>query len=639
MIYIQRYIYLTVFLFLPSFAPAFSQADPDSLIANLDKASGKKKLDLYIEVTKILSNTLPAKGEALGNEGLILADKLNDKISKVKLLSNIALCQRVMGKYQTALQNYLDALDTGNEVGDETLIAEIKNSIGNVYNYIGNLDKAIEYYRSALSIRIKLKDSLGIARSYNNIGNVYKVKMVNDTALEYLEKSLLLKQKLGDRNDMVASLKNLGSVYMNLGQYETALNYYESAANIELSVGNSAGFAHTQLLSGEVYVKTKELSKAMLNLSSSLNFFQRTNTPHYVMRCYQLLAEVYKLEKDFEKACLYSELYSNIRDSVYTYDLNRQILEMDAIYENHAKEQEIKKLELNEQLMLRNVFIGISVFILFVTIMLIFRYKEKAGLAKEMARTNMDLKLANEKAELANKLKSDFLTQMSHEIRTPINTILNYTSLLKNEFEDKLPEELEGCFDSINTGSTRLIRTIDLILNMSDIESGTYKSHFAKLNLLTQILNPLYLEFSSKAKNKNLELSLSCELNDTEIVADEYSVTQLFVNLLDNAIKYTEKGSVQININEENGNRVVEIIDTGIGISEEYFPYLFTKFSQEEQGYTRRFEGTGLGLSLVKKYCEINNSEIKVDSQKGIGTKFSIIFSNENIPVKRTTKG
>ena len=119
--------------------------------------------------------------------------------------------------------------------------------------------------------------------------------------------------------------------------------------------------------------------------------------------------------------------------------------------------------------------------------------------------------------------------------------------------------------------------------------------------------------------NKNKNNSIKC---------DEYSIHQIFSNLIDNAVKYTASGSVIIELRKDKDNKIeVEVKDTGIGISEDYLQNLFLPFSQEEQGYTRKFDGNGLGLALVKKYCELNNIGISVSSKKGTGTSFTLIFN------------
>ena len=246
---------------------------------------------------------------------------------------------------------------------------------------------------------------------------------------------------------------------------------------------------------------------------------------------------------------------------------------------------------------------------------------------RELEEKDKALLISKEKAEHADRLKSEFLAQMSHEIRTPINTILNYTSLLEAEFCQKVDPETETSFTSINKASNRLIRTIDLILNLSAIESGSYEPKFEKILLITDVINPLLKEFDQSAKAKNLSLKL-CDTFDEEIeiTADRYTITQAIANLIDNAIKYTDEGGIEVRVIEENSICKIIISDTGIGISENYIPKLFDKFTQESEGYTRKYEGSGLGLTLVKKYCEVNNSEISISSEKGMGTTFTILM-------------
>lgn len=233
---------------------------------------------------------------------------------------------------------------------------------------------------------------------------------------------------------------------------------------------------------------------------------------------------------------------------------------------------------------------------------------------------------AKEDAEKSDRLKSEFLAQMSHEIRTPISTMLNFVSLIKMQIESAMDEELESCFGSIDLASKRVIRTIDMILNMSEIQTGTYENKPVKLNLNSDIFENLGREFSGFALSKGLKLIIDKPDQELNIIADEYSVMQIFANLIDNAIKYTKEGSVRVKFAENKRKLTVLISDTGIGISSEYIPHLFDAFSQEEQGYTRNFEGNGLGLALVKKYCEMNNAEIGVKSTKGKGTTFKVEF-------------
>ncbi len=235
---------------------------------------------------------------------------------------------------------------------------------------------------------------------------------------------------------------------------------------------------------------------------------------------------------------------------------------------------------------------------------------------------------SKEKAEESDKLKSEFLAQMSHEIRTPLNVILSYNSFLKDELANYLDEDQKSSFISVETAGRRLIRTIDLILNMAELHAGKLEVRINDINLY-DILMELTKEFEHSAKEKNLELSCSKSCDVMPVIkSDEYIVTEVFQNLIDNAVKYTLRGKIEVNIyNNEKNNYCVAIKDTGIGIADEYMDKIFLPFSQEDTGYSRKFDGNGLGLALVKKYLDLIDAEIMVDSKKGKGSNFIVCFN------------
>jgi len=262
---------------------------------------------------------------------------------------------------------------------------------------------------------------------------------------------------------------------------------------------------------------------------------------------------------------------------------------------------------------------------------LVIANKELLFQNEEKEKRAVELTVAKERAEQSDKLKSEFLAQMSHEIRTPLNAIIGNTDFLNDSFNQKMDADTLDCFESIDLATKRIIRTIDLILNASELQTSGYKPNFVKIDLNSDILHKLYSEHQLSAKNRGLKLIYTCKQADSNITADDYSITQIFANLIDNAIKYTKTGIIEILLEEnKSGDLIVEVKDTGIGISKEFLPRMFDPFVQEEQGYTRSYEGNGLGLTLVKKYCEINNAIIEVESEKNVGTTFRVIFNGRN---------
>jgi len=265
--------------------------------------------------------------------------------------------------------------------------------------------------------------------------------------------------------------------------------------------------------------------------------------------------------------------------------------------------------------------------------------KDKNGAIKGMVGISHDITnqkqameeivLAKEKAEISDRLKSEFLAQISHEIRTPLHAILNFSSILKEEIEDNKGSiaDINKFFDGIKVSCKRITRTIDLILNMSEIQTGAYHYQPIMFNIYDKVLKVVHYNLNQNAIDAGLNFLLEKETDETIIYADEYSIYQIIYLIAENAIKFTKEGSVFIRISRNKSNQLSVIIeDTGIGISEEYLSNIFTPFLQEEHGYSRRFEGNGLGLALVKKYCDLNNINIEIKSKKGIGSTFSLTF-------------
>jgi signal transduction histidine kinase len=146
------------------------------------------------------------------------------------------------------------------------------------------------------------------------------------------------------------------------------------------------------------------------------------------------------------------------------------------------------------------------------------------------------------------------------------------------------------------------------------------------------VLRGIQIEYANIVKSKDLEFELINNFSDTNIYGDYYSISQMFINLIDNAVRFTKKGGINVMIEKDAFDRLqVSVNDTGIGISQEFMNKMFEPFTQEDQSYSRKYEGNGLGLSLVKKYCELNGATIKAESEKGKGSKFIVTFIKEKI--------
>ncbi|MHB1686704.1 MAG: ATP-binding protein [Ignavibacteriaceae bacterium] len=242
----------------------------------------------------------------------------------------------------------------------------------------------------------------------------------------------------------------------------------------------------------------------------------------------------------------------------------------------------------------------------------------------EIVLTEAEVRKARDGNKEAERLKNTFLTVLSHELRTPLNIVLGYSSIIKDSMKDRINPEDKVYLDNLYSGTERLHNSISQMLEFAQIEAGNYKLKFETIDLERVIRNCIDTN-KKMAVEKELEVKTKFYEQSIEVYADVQSLENAINNLINNAIKFTKVGFVEVetSILNERELAVCKIKDSGVGISTEYLDHLFRPFSQEDLNIGRNYEGNGLGLALAKRYIEKMGGSLLVDSIKGVGTTFT----------------
>ena len=302
--------------------------------------------------------------------------------------------------------------------------------------------------------------------------------------------------------------------------------------------------------------------------------------------------------------------------SVY-HDENKQVVGVFAaardITEKKAAEQEQKKLY--EEIEQRSAYLQSA------NKELEVQKNELTSLSAELSEQNTELEMQKKQLDEANKLKSSFLSNMSHELRTPLNSVIALSGVLSRKLKQKIGEDEYSYLEVIGKNGKNLLNLINEILDLSRIEAGKEEMNLSKFSVY-ELVNELVSVIQPSSNDKEVSLINLIPAHFMLIVSDRDKVRHILQNLIANAVKFTHEGMVEISAFTNNDRIGIRVKDTGIGIEEDKLSLIFDEFRQADEKTSRRYGGSGLGLSIAKKYSELCNGTIEVTSLPGEGSTF-----------------
>lgn len=580
--------------------------------------------------------------------GYEIYKELNDTPAIVYALNDIGNIYFDRGEYELALKHYREALEMSKAVNFKHAWTLSLNNIGLTHMQRKEYKEAHKYFMQALNIRRTMNSDWLIAHSYSYLGINYQQMGEYDTALSYFRKAQDIFAAQKDESGLAATYGKIAAVYLEMKDKAKALHWFNEAASKYAESGNSRNLAHTYIQIGNIYAMDGQHREAVAYFKRAVPLAIDADQNLEEQEAYLRLSESYSKTGDYKQALYYYKRFDAVADSIYDRESTRKLINMQAQYELQEKDRELKASQ-NENSLKETALeadrrkieflfgLVMAVFIIAMLITVSYRNKLAANRSlkakkeviksqkEEIEKSNEELKNAKDLAEASSLAKTEFLSRMSHEIRTPINGIIGFTDLL---MQDDLPQESRSKLESIRYSANNLSVIINDILDLSKIEAG--KVEFERLEFnVRQMAQELVNIASVSAQHKDIVINCNVDQKIPDrLTGDPTRLYQILLNLLNNAVKFTAKGSIKLDIDllTRKDNRVrlqMKVSDTGIGIPADKLDSIFDNFHQAGADIHRVYGGTGLGLTIAQKLVELQGGSIKVESKPGQGSVFS----------------
>lgn len=590
---------------------------------------------------------------------LLMADTLFNMAGKKNDIKAQCLAKNLKTDHYYYTNNIDSLLIEKEKVADFARNTPFKQYIFGAWNriityYLLNreYEPALQEIKKYQDEAIRLNVPYGIGQSYIRMGDVYHQQRMFDLAIKQYIQAMEYYQSIKKENELYHAYYNIGSCYINIKQYEEAEKY--TLKSIETAPTLMAkAVANLSLL--RIYIATDELDKAekiknkliqdekkglfkgrrndnyylvlgdyyikINNLDKALALFDSVNDEQLKT---ERKSKMYAHAGNFEKAYTYLQKGIQILDSVNQSKNSDMLASYNARFNNQRLELEKNRLSLQNTEMEKTAnkrmgMVLIAILTLITGFSIIYaltrhRYAKRLLIEKESAEA------ARKQAEKADKLKSAFLQNMSHEIRTPLNAIVGFNDILNDSSMELGQEERQELLSHLHTNTDLLLTLVNDVLDLSKLESGNYNISLSNVSL-PELCESAIAGVSHRA-HEGVQLLFQQPLTGISMITDGQRLQQILNNLLINACKYTQQGSITLTYELKNDHIRFSVTDTGCGIDKDKAEIIFQRFEKLDSFKT----GFGLGLSICRSLTQALGGEIHLDTHYTDGARFVVEF-------------
>lgn len=570
------------------------------------------------------------------NSAIAQSKEISD--AKIDELISQACLHLNKSNFEKSLINSRKALNYAFLKKDDFLIADCYRIIADNYNELSEFDKAIFFYNKSLSYANKINaDSIKYS-IYNNLGNIYCFeKKQLDKGIHYYKKSIAYGLKVNNFKQVYYANMNIAWVYFDIGHFNEGAPFLKYINSYQKTNGDKASAIVVNMLNGMFYSYKNDYKSADAYFKKAIESGKNSDEQSDLSYAYLEYSNFLNKNRKYKEAYENLSLYNKITEELYGQEKLKKAsvagfnLELDE-YKRQIDKIENEKITQSQGLKKSKIIVVLFILISFIFLVLIFTLYKNIVIKK---KANEELLKAKVIAEEASLLKTQFISTISHELRTPLYGVVGITDMLLDEHKELARSQY---LNSLKFSARYLLSLVNDLLQINKIEENRVVLENSAFNIREEInMIKNSLSFLSKKNNNQILVNIDSDIPQY-LISDKLRLSQILINLVSNALKFTKNGEVVIMANLvkiEQDNYFIEfqIKDNGVGIAIADQSKVFEKFVQvgrKEEDY----QGTGLGLSIVKKLLQLFGSTISLKSNIGEGTLFTFTIPFQYNPEK-----